>query len=171
MSWYSEKLKDVRWQKVRLEVLARDEFRCQSCHTDEASATRMGRRLTLHVHHTYYEAGRDPWEYPTGSLTTLCDSCHEREPAASCKRAEARLIKALKNLGYKAYDIDLLASAFDDERIVRPRHPIDFTYSIGKVMNEPKVRRLIEDLELTGDLDSAKAIFEQSDEQTTNPNA
>ena len=28
---YSEKLKDPRWQKKRLEILERDNFRCQYC--------------------------------------------------------------------------------------------------------------------------------------------
>ncbi len=28
---YSEKLKDPRWQKKRLEIFQRDEFHCQQC--------------------------------------------------------------------------------------------------------------------------------------------
>jgi hypothetical protein len=30
----------------------------------------------LEVHHTYYERGRDPWDYPINSLVTLCYACH-----------------------------------------------------------------------------------------------
>ena len=30
----------------------------------------------LHVHHTYYQIGRMPWEYPDESLVTLCRTCH-----------------------------------------------------------------------------------------------
>lgn len=29
------------------------------------------------MHHSYYVAGRDPWQYPDWSLRTLCDICHE----------------------------------------------------------------------------------------------
>jgi hypothetical protein len=32
---------------------------------------------TLHVHHSYYQAGLMAWEYPDESLTTLCWKCHE----------------------------------------------------------------------------------------------
>jgi 5-methylcytosine-specific restriction endonuclease McrA len=31
----------------------------------------------LHVHHKYYQKGRNPWEYPNEALTTLCWHCHE----------------------------------------------------------------------------------------------
>ncbi|MFA6246244.1 MAG: hypothetical protein WC615_04845 [Mucilaginibacter sp.] len=31
----------------------------------------------LHVHHSYYQKGRLPWEYPEESFQTLCWQCHE----------------------------------------------------------------------------------------------
>lgn len=31
----------------------------------------------LHVHHTYYQDGKEPWQYPDDSLCTLCWDCHE----------------------------------------------------------------------------------------------
>lgn len=31
----------------------------------------------LHIHHTYYQEGLLPWEYPDSSLQTLCWHCHE----------------------------------------------------------------------------------------------
>src|SRR6185369_556137 len=65
---YYEKLKDPRWQKVRLEVLQRDSFTCVICSDDKS---------TLNVHHTYYLKGFNPWEYPSESLKTLCESCHK----------------------------------------------------------------------------------------------
>lgn len=67
---YAEKLKDPRWQKMRLEVLQRDGWECQNC----TSTT-----TTLHVHHRYYERGADPWAYPLDALVTLCAKCHEEE--------------------------------------------------------------------------------------------
>lgn len=34
--------------------------------------------ITLHVHHSYYKVGLNPWEYDDSALTTLCWSCHEK---------------------------------------------------------------------------------------------
>jgi hypothetical protein len=65
---YSEKLKDPRWQKKRLEILNRDKFACQDC---------FETTKTLHVHHLDYEQGADPWDYPDNYLITLCEDCHE----------------------------------------------------------------------------------------------
>jgi len=62
---YSEKLKDPRWQKKRLEVLNRDGFKCSYC-DDE--------KTTLHVHHLKYN--KNPWDVEIESLSTLCEDCH-----------------------------------------------------------------------------------------------
>ena len=64
---YYEQLKDPRWQKVRLEMLERWEWTCSVCQSKEK---------TLHVHHTYYEKGMAPWDYPQHSLKVLCEECH-----------------------------------------------------------------------------------------------
>jgi hypothetical protein len=56
---------DPRWQRLRLEVMQRDEFRCVACR-DDAS--------TLHVHHKRY--ADKLWESSLGDLQTLCESCH-----------------------------------------------------------------------------------------------
>jgi len=69
-SEYSEKLKDPRWQKKRLEILERDEWACQVCF-DSGS--------TLVVHHRDYLPNTDPWDYPDSYLITLCEECHEKE--------------------------------------------------------------------------------------------
>jgi len=65
---WGELYKDPRWQKKRLEVMEGSGFRCERCGRDD---------LTLHVHHTYYETGYMPWEYPDSSLYVLCENCHE----------------------------------------------------------------------------------------------
>lgn len=64
---YSEKLKDPRWQKKRLEILERDGWAC--CHCQEKNET-------LHVHHHWYEKGKAPWDYPDTAFETLCKDCH-----------------------------------------------------------------------------------------------
>jgi hypothetical protein len=72
-SEYSKSLRDPRWQKIRLEVLQRDDFTCRACFNNEE---------TLHVHHCFYTRDARPWDYPLGSLVTLCASCHETESGA-----------------------------------------------------------------------------------------
>ena len=67
---YSEKLKDPRWQKKRLEVLERDGWKCRYCHASDKP---------LHVHHLIYLKNKDPWEIKSGFLITFCDECHKPE--------------------------------------------------------------------------------------------
>lgn len=64
---YSQKLKDPRWQKKRLEILQRDSFSCQNC----GETTK-----TLHVHHRVYN-GCDPWSINNECLLSLCEDCHK----------------------------------------------------------------------------------------------
>lgn len=64
---YSEKLLDPRWQKRRLDILNRDQFKCALC-KDE--------KTTLHIHHRLYKNGRNPWEYEDEELISLCKHCH-----------------------------------------------------------------------------------------------
>jgi hypothetical protein len=78
---YSEKLRDPRWQKLRLSVLERDSFKCTLCGDKETE---------LHVHHEEYSG--DPWEADFEKLKTLCKHCH-------------RLIESLKNLNLLQYKI------------------------------------------------------------------
>lgn len=67
-SKYSKKLRDPRWQKMRLQIMGRDSWACILC----GDAT-----STLNVHHEYYQHGFNPWDYPAESLLTLCEACHE----------------------------------------------------------------------------------------------
>lgn len=67
---YYEKLKDPRWQKMRLAVMEANEFHCEICMDGES---------TLHVHHKEYFKGREPWEYEISQLACICESCHESQ--------------------------------------------------------------------------------------------
>lgn len=102
MSIYTEKLKDPRWQKKRLEILSRDEFRCTWCSDDES---------TLHVHHLAY-SGSDPWDIDPKLLITLCESCHEDD---TFKReiSEKKLLIALRMMAFSGYDIEKIANGFN----------------------------------------------------------
>lgn len=88
MNAYSEKLKDPRWQKKRLEIFNRDGFRCVDC---------LSKDKTLHVHHCLYERGY-PWDTANEFLLTVCEECHyERECLEhDCKRALARIFVRIK---------------------------------------------------------------------------
>lgn len=65
---YSEKLRDPRWQKKRLEILNRDEWECVLC----GDTT-----LELHVHHKRYSSFKEPWEYDDENFMSLCKDCHK----------------------------------------------------------------------------------------------
>ncbi len=67
---YAEQLKHPNWQRRRLEILQRAEFRCESCADADT---------TLHVHHKIYRKGSKAWEYSDSELEALCERCHEAE--------------------------------------------------------------------------------------------
>lgn len=82
---YSEKFKDPRWQKKRLTIFERDDFKCVSCNNT---------KNTLHAHHLCYIQGYDPWDYDDIFIVTLCNECHNyfhEEPQLS----ERYLLKSL----------------------------------------------------------------------------
>jgi hypothetical protein len=64
---YSEKLRDPRWQKRRLEILSAVDFTCRRCNATEKE---------LHVHHLIYRKGANPWEYADQEFAVLCADCH-----------------------------------------------------------------------------------------------
>jgi hypothetical protein len=64
---YQDQLKDPRWQRLRLEIMTRDHWRCRLCHTN---------KHTLNVHHIQYTTST-PWDEPLENLITTCCHCHE----------------------------------------------------------------------------------------------
>lgn len=64
---YSEKLNDPHWQKKRLEIFERDDWKCQACKDSET---------TLHVHHIVYQNNKEPWDIDNEFLITYCEDCH-----------------------------------------------------------------------------------------------
>lgn len=63
---YSEKLRDPRWQRKRLEILNRDDFKCRLCNDFQS---------TLNIHHLKYND--EPWDIDDYYLITLCEHCHK----------------------------------------------------------------------------------------------
>jgi len=64
---YQDKWNHPKWQKKRLEVFQRDDFKCLGCKSEED---------TLQVHHLIYTTD-DPWDEPSEHLETLCYDCHQ----------------------------------------------------------------------------------------------
>ena len=91
---YKSKLKDPRWQKKRLEIMSRDNFKCTLCGNSKAEL----------VHHIYYEKGLNPWEYDDECYVTLCCECH---PVAHREIKKISSIIALSVLLNKKTFIDV----------------------------------------------------------------
>lgn len=89
MKTYLEKLKDPRWQKLRLEIFKRDKWTCRICKSKDK---------TLSIHHRYYKKGAEPWEYPKKALVTLCEKCHK-----DLKERMKRIKAELKRIQSKIY--------------------------------------------------------------------
>ncbi len=123
---YSEKLKDPRWQKKRLEILTRDKFQCQACGNE---------RETLHVHHNFYEKGLDPWEYPDESMVVLCESCHSDEHDEQ-KESELNLIMSLRSKGMINEDLNSMSCLFMNLDLGVCK--FEFFCMLGNLLSDPK---------------------------------
>lgn len=119
---YSEKLRDPRWQRKRLEVMQRDNFTCRSC---KSTTT------TLNVHHISYTKGAEPWEYELEDLLTLCEDCHEYE-SDNFPEAKRKLLSALVQGGFDAMLLDMLASALSPGTVQLLGHIVWNTVSINR---------------------------------------
>lgn len=64
---YKEKLLDPRWQKLRLEVMQRENFTCEYC---------GDKTKTLNIHHLCYNVNGNPWDVDDCALECLCEDCH-----------------------------------------------------------------------------------------------
>lgn len=128
---YSEKLKDPRWQRKRLEVLQRDDFMCRWCGDNES---------TLHVHHLSYSA--DPWETPEGQLLTLCENCHEADHVER-QRAEKALLKSIREKGFNYGHVYSIAAGFN---YMKPFHNYDVMSSVidWLLQNEELLKNITE---------------------------
>jgi hypothetical protein len=97
---YTALLQSPQWKLKRKQVIMKDKFRCQKCacmetitidnvpfanpqlvgtYAEEMHIFGMERKdnpVTFHVHHPYYVLERNPWEYTTHELQTLCHDCH-----------------------------------------------------------------------------------------------
>jgi 5-methylcytosine-specific restriction endonuclease McrA len=99
MITYYEKLKDPKWQKIRLKIFNRDKWKCVICENEDQ---------TLHVHHTYYKKNSEPWDYDLDTLKTLCSQCHKFQHETIPNVKEELFITIFK-LGYwDSFDLDYI---------------------------------------------------------------
>ena len=68
-SRYARQLKDPRWDGIRKERLFRAGYQCEDCGAGNT---------VLEVHHTFYQQGRNPWDYDVRVLVALCRDCHAK---------------------------------------------------------------------------------------------
>ena len=91
---YSEKLRDPRWQRKRLEIMQRDCWMCRNCDAEEK---------TLTVHHFLYSG--EPWETHDNLLITLCEDCHSerQELDSDSKLMLANLSSLMHNVEFRDF--------------------------------------------------------------------
>lgn len=133
MSKYSDKYKDPRWQKKRLEIFERDKWTCSSCVDDSA---------TLHVHHKIYLPKREPWDYPNELLITLCERCHESE-TNDMPIAEKFICESLKR-NFLSNDLMRMAEEIQTMELLHTSEVVASVY--GWAFRDPSVQRRLIDL-------------------------
>lgn len=129
---YIEKLKDLRWQKMRLQVFERDEWACQIC---------LDTKSTLHVHHKYYLNHRmvEPWEYPMNALITLCAACHQNETEdLSCK---AHYLICMIKKHFLSNEIEEIAYGFRDMNLLHTRGVV--AGAISHAISNEEIQRFL----------------------------
>ena len=102
---YSERLTDPKWQKRRLEILQRDNWKCTYCGND---------KIELQVHHVDYIPGIKVYEYPDDMLKTLCIECHQNEN--NREKLEVNLSNTLKMKGFMIGDLLSLSCLIDTNK-------------------------------------------------------
>lgn len=123
---YSEKLKDPRWQRKRLEVLERDQFTCSCCGDTE---------MELQVHHLSYKPKTEPWEYELENFQTLCKYCHLI--AESLRPDGSKPIRILGKKGMKFVFTD------DAPGCVYIYHIIDRYVELASCITETTCRKIL----------------------------
>lgn len=112
---YSEKLKTPNWQRKRLSIFERDNWRCVKCQSVQRE---------LQVHHLDYIDGIEPWDYPNDMLITLCVDCHAKEK--NRENLELHLSNTLKMKGFLLGDLLALSCLIDTNE--------KFTESLIKIL-------------------------------------
>lgn len=108
---YTKQLQDPRWQKKRLEVLERDDWRCKKC---------GDKKTELQVHHIKYH--KKAWDTPLKHLDTLCAHCHV-------------CVEGIKKLD-KKYDLKFDYNALKIVKVAYDTKRVMFIFVFDKVFME-----------------------------------
>lgn len=132
-STYHEQLLDPRWQRKRLKILERDQFRCQFCGDEDS---------TLHVHHVHYAVkGTAPWDYRDSSLLSMCEGCHKFEEE-SLPQARTDIIANIVGAGFNRTPFLVhLADAFSTDAPLTEGDMYLLADVIAKWMDARGIRR------------------------------
>jgi len=136
---YSEKLRDPRWQKKRLFILERDEWACKKC---------GARDKTLHVHHKYYIADKEPWDVPDQCLVTLCFECHEEE--GQDKDLQEWVIRGFLDFGF--FNTDFNEKLVTADTLISKQEVIDLLHLLKDGEAAKRFQKLINELREQEDL-------------------
>lgn len=128
---YALKLKDPRWQKKRLEIMNRYNFKCSLCGEEDE---------TLHIHHWKYIYGVDPWDYPDGLLSTLCDDCHKQEHSHR-KDAEEELLAVLRVGCASYYGVLDLVTALSNQIVSDPTCLDNICFKLRAVITDKEAAK------------------------------
>ncbi len=118
---YGEQLRHPNWQRKRADVLARADFKCESCGDTET---------TLHVHHRRYVKGRMAWEYDSDELLALCEVCHSED-----HRHGQLLNRVLAGMDYGGISDKQIAASLVG----------GFLAAIGRLSDDETVQELFDD--------------------------
>ena len=66
---YKEQIKHPKWQRKRLEIFERDNWKCRICQENNKQ---------LQVHHLYYLPNTMIWDYDNEAMVTLCEEHHRQ---------------------------------------------------------------------------------------------
>lgn len=121
---YSDKLKNPKWQKKRLEILNRDNFRCVACGDEET---------TLNIHHLKYS--KEPWTVDSKSLITVCENCHKEIETFKLKIKDISMLKIIR-YKYKTDRTIICLISCDDKLILSiTRYDKNIGFNISKPIN------------------------------------
>jgi len=126
---YSDKLKDVRWQKRRLEILNRDQWKCTLCGDDKSQ---------LHVHHEKYTG--EPWDAPNRALKTVCEDCHGLLHNIKDLDYVAKVLKIKNNMGdCRLFACDPFSVESQTKDSDGYHHQNSFSWSIIKELHDLEI--------------------------------
>jgi hypothetical protein len=112
MTTYTEKLRDPRWQRKRLEIMQRDNFTCTQC--GDTSTTQ-------NVHH--WEYVKEPWDAKNADLVTVCETCHKE--IEECKKLTKSFLRQADFRDLVSH-MHLLLNYYKEGRVVKDDDSVSF---------------------------------------------